>query len=242
MCTVHSLPPDSWSRGPRVAGPSDPSVAGRDSGRRRDRGGRRAGGARGHRGAGRRRQEGDPARPGAGGQPRRPGVLVARRADVRGQPRAAPHAGQGLLRAGAPGLDGHRGLRPPRGRVAAQVGRGVRGLLRRREALVAARPGHALDPQPGLARARRLPRRRPRQLRAALPHHLGHRPRRGGAVRAAGARGGGARARGAALPPPGRRADGQRRRRDRRGRQAARARARPRAASRAAAPRSATSS
>ena len=45
-------------------------------------------------------------------------------------------------------------------------------------------------PNPRLARARRLPRRRPRQLGAALPHHLGHRPRRGRALRAPRARGG----------------------------------------------------
>ena len=63
----------------------------------------------GHRRAGRRRQEGAAGRPGARGRPGRPGLLVAGRADVRGQPRAAPHAHQGLLRAGAPGLDGHRG-------------------------------------------------------------------------------------------------------------------------------------
>ena len=60
------------------------------------------------------------------------------------------------------------------------------GLLRRREALLAARPGHALAAQPGLARARRLPRRRPRQLGAALPHHLGHRPRRASSPSSAG--------------------------------------------------------
>ena len=43
-------------------------------------------------------------------------------------------------------------------------------------------------PDRGLGRARRRSRRRPRQLRAALPHHLGHRPRRRRAVRAPGAR------------------------------------------------------
>ena len=64
---------------------------------------------------------------------------------------------------------------------------------------MAARAGHALAPQPGLARARRLPRRRPRQLGAALPHHLGHGPRRGGALRAPGARGGRARPGGAPI-------------------------------------------
>ncbi len=133
------------------------------------------------------------------------------------QPRAAPDARQGLLRAGAAGLAGHGRLRPARGRVAAQVGRGLRGLLRRREALVAARPGHALDPQPGLARARRLPRRRARQLGAALPHNVGNRARGGGAVRAPGARGGRPRCGPDALSPPGRRTGRRRRRRDRRG-------------------------
>ena len=60
----------------------------------------------------------------------------------------------------------------------------------------------------------------PRQLGAALPPHLGHRPGRARAVPAAGRRGAGARPRRAALPPPGRRADRQRRRGDRRARRA----------------------
>ena len=150
-----------------------------------------------------------------------PGLLVAGRPDVRGLPRAAPPAGQGLLRPGAAGLDGHGGLRPARGRVAAALGRGLRGLLRGREALVAARPGHALASQSRLARARRVAGRRPRQLGAALPHHLGHRPRRGGALRAPGARGRGPRAGGAALPPPRGRAGHHGRRGHRRARQGA---------------------
>ena len=73
-------------------------------------------------------------------------------------------------------------------RVAAPLGRGVRRLRRRREARLAARDGPPGLPGRRLGRARRRPRRRPRQLRAALPHHLGHRPRRRDAVRAPGAR------------------------------------------------------
>ena len=56
-------------------------------------------------------------------------------------------------------------------------GPGVRRLRRRREAGLAARPGRAVLPGRRLGRARRLPRPRARQLRAPLPHHLGHRAR-----------------------------------------------------------------
>ena len=49
--------------------------------------------------------------------------------------------------------------------------------------------GRAVLPGRRLGRARRLPRRRPRQLGAPLPRHLGHRARGRGAVRAPGARG-----------------------------------------------------
>ena len=49
--------------------------------------------------------------------------------------------------------------------------------------------GHAALPGGRLGRARRVRRRRARQLGAALPRHLGHRPRRGRAVRAPGPRG-----------------------------------------------------
>ena len=76
-----------------------------------------------------------------------------------------------------------------RGPLAAALGRGVRRLRGRREAALAARPGPADLPGRRLGRARRRPRGRARQLGAALPHHLGHRPRRGRAVRAPGARG-----------------------------------------------------
>ncbi len=60
-----------------------------------------------------------------------------------------------------------------------------------REARLALRAGPALLPGGRLGRARRLWRDRPRQLGAALPHHLGHRACRACAVCAAGARGGG---------------------------------------------------
>ena len=59
------------------------------TGRRRDRRRRRAGRPRGHRRARRRRPAGDPARPGARGLARRPGVLVVRRPVLRRHPRAA---------------------------------------------------------------------------------------------------------------------------------------------------------
>ena len=86
-------------------------------------------------------------------------------------------------RAGAAGLAGLGRLRPRGGPLAAQVGRGLRRLRRRREARLAARPGHALVSRRRLGRARRLHGHRARQLGAALPCHLGHRPRRRRALR-----------------------------------------------------------
>ena len=169
---------------------------------RRHSGRRRACRARRHRGARRRRPTRDPARPGARGLARRPGVLVARWPVPRRHPRAAAVADPRLARACAPGLARQRRLRPPRGRVAAQVGAGVRRVRRRREAPVAVRPGRALRAHPGLARARRLPRHRARELGAALPHRVGRRPGRGRAVRAPGARGRRPGARDAEVPPP----------------------------------------
>ena len=77
-------------------------------------------------------------------------------------------------------------IRPRRGPLAAPLGRGVRRLRRRREAVLAAGDGAPALPRRRLGRARRRPRRRPRQLGAALPHHLGDRARAGRAVRAAG--------------------------------------------------------
>ena len=58
------------------------------------------------------------------------------------------------------------------------LGRGVRRLRGRREALVAARDGPPALPDRRLGRARRRPGRRARQLGAAVPHHLGDRPGR----------------------------------------------------------------
>ena len=123
-------------------------------------------------------------------------------------------------RAGLAGLAGHRRLRPPRGPLAAPLGRGVRRLRRRREAGLAACAGRADLPCRRLGRARRLRRDRARQLGAALPHHLGHRARAGRALRAAGARRRRARPGRAALPAPRHRAvphGGRRRHRERRG-------------------------
>ena len=97
------------------------------------------------------------------------------------------------------------------GPLAAGVGRGVRRLRRRREAVVAARDGPPAVPGRRLGRARRRPGRRPRQLGAAVPPHLGHRAGRGRAVRTPGPRGTSRRAGSASLPAPGGRA-GRRRR------------------------------
>ena len=128
--------------------------SGRDRRRSGARGAGRHGGARG------RRPQGDPRRPGARGVARRTGVLVARRADARRQPRAAAPADPRLARARVAGLARHRRLRPPGGRVAAQVGRGLRRLRRGREARVAGRAGRQVHAERGVGRARRLPRHR----------------------------------------------------------------------------------
>ncbi len=100
---------------------------------------------------------------------------------------------------------GQRAVRPRGGPLAAPLGRGVRRLRGRREALLAARDGPPDLPGRRLGRARRRPRRRPRQLGAALPHHLGHRPRCRRALRAAGARARRDRPDPVRLPAPGRR-------------------------------------
>ena len=75
--------------------------------------------------------------------------------------------------------------------------------------------GHRFVPGGRLGRARRRSRRRARQLGAALPPDLGHRPRGGRAVRAPGPRARRHRPDLAALPAPGRRAGQHRRRRHR---------------------------
>ena len=178
----------------------------------RDRRRRWAGRPGRHLRAGRCRPQGDPARPGGRAVAGRPGVLVVRRADVRRQPRAAPPAHPRLARPGAAGLDGLGRLRSRGGSLAEALGRGLCGVRGRREAGVAEGPRRALVPDRGLGRARRLHGDRARQLGAALPHHVGHRPRRHRAVRASRARGCRQRARDAALSPSCQRADQQRRR------------------------------
>ena len=123
------------------------------------------------------RASGADRRPGERRQPRRPGVLVVRRAVLRRQPRAAPAGHPRQPRARAAGLAGHGGLRPPRGPLAAAMGTRLRRLRGRGEAQLAARARAADLPAGRLGRARRLRRTRARQLGAALPHHLGHRAR-----------------------------------------------------------------
>ncbi len=103
-----------------------------------------------------------------------------------------------------------------RGRVAAAVGRGVRRVRGHREARLPPRAGPARAADRGLGRARQRQRHRPRQLRAAVPPHLGHRPRGGPRVRRAGARRRGARAGRVRVPAPRRRPRGRGRRRGRR--------------------------
>ena len=86
---------------------------------------------------------------------RRPGLLVARRAVLRRQPRAAPHAHQGQPRTCAAGLAGFGAVRPARGFLAAQGRRSLRRFRRRRDAAVASCAGHALVSGRRLGRARR---------------------------------------------------------------------------------------
>ena len=74
------------------------------------------------------------------------------------------------------------------------LGRGLPRVRRRREARVAAREGRAVLPDRRLGGARRLHRHRPRQLGAALPHHVGHRAGRARPVHRARAGRRGARA------------------------------------------------
>ena len=91
-----------------------------------------------------------------------------------------------------------------RGLLGLPLGPGLRGLRRDGEKTLAARNGGALVSRGRLGRARRLPRRRARQLGPALPRHLGHRTRSGRTVRAAGPGGRGVRLGGTAVPAPGR--------------------------------------
>ena len=146
-------------------------------------------------------------------------------------PGAAAAAGARLPRAGPAGLARHRRLRPRRGPLAAAVGRGLPAVRGGREArLAASEQGIGFFPVVGWAERGGYGATGPRQLGAALPHHLGHRPRRAssrsrGGSRAAVDAGPGR----AALPAPGRRAGRHRRGGHRRARRRPRAqRRRPR--------------
>ncbi len=123
---------------------------------------------------------------------------------------------------GAAGFD--RDIDNPLGQDhwALQVGPGVRRLRVRREAVLAGRPRYAVVPVRRLGGARRRPRGRPRQLRTALPRHLGHGSRRRGTVREEGTGGGGERARHVQAPPPRGRGDPDERHRHRRTRRGSR--------------------
>ncbi len=103
------------------------------------------------------------------------------------------------------------------------MGGGLRGLRRRGEAGLAGRAGRAVLPAGAVGRAGWLPGHRARQLRAAVPHHLGHRPRSARTVHPPGAGGRRARPGVVALQAPRQRADHQRRRGGRRARRGARA-------------------
>ena len=157
-------------------------------------------------------------------QPRRPGVLVARRPVPRRQPRAAPDGHQGLLRAGAAGLARLGRLRPrPRGPLAAPVGRGIRPVRRRREAHLPARPRSARAPARRLGRARRRPRAGHGNSVPRFHLTWGTGPE---VVRVFARAGAAAEARGLVrvrVPAPGRRAGRRGRRRRRRPRHGARA-------------------
>ena len=118
---------------------------------------------------------------------RRAGVLVLRRAVPRRLPRAAPAAGARLPRARPAGLVRHRRLRPrprttgrasgPRPTCSSPPGRSAPGCKEQ---------GIRFFPVVGWAERGGYTATGPRQLGAALPHHLGHRPRRRRAVRRAG--------------------------------------------------------
>ena len=136
------------------------------------------------------------ARPGEPRQPRRPGVLVARRAVLRRQPRAAPDGHQGLLRARAAGLAGLRQFdREREDHWPRQWARGVRRLRAAREARTTCTTSGcgSCRSSAGPSAATAAPRGHGNSV-PALPPHLGHRPRGRAGVRRAGARGRGARA------------------------------------------------
>ena len=103
--------------------------------------------------------------------------MELRRPVPRRLPGAAPPGSARQPRPGPAGLAGLGRLRQPRGPLAAPLGRGVPAVRGGGEARVAALAGGEAVPGGRLGRARRRPRRGARQLRAPLPHHLGHRPR-----------------------------------------------------------------
>ena len=122
--------------------------------------------------------------------PRRPGVLVVRRAVPGRHPRAAPACGiQRLPRAGLAGLARHRRLRPrrrttgrasgPRPTSTSPPARSGPGCTRR----ACGSSRWSAGPSAAATRADR-----PRQLGAALPHHLGHRARAWSSRSSAGSR------------------------------------------------------
>ena len=82
---------------------------------------------------------------------------------------------------------GTAGFDRPEDDLAAAVGARLRGVGRDREAVLAAAMGHRVVPVVGWAERGGYQRHRPRQLGAAIPHHLGHRAGGGRAVRTAGA-------------------------------------------------------
>src|SRR5260370_42504873 len=96
--------------------------------------------------------------------------------------------------------------------MAEERGASLRRVRRRRETIVAALAGDPFFPDRRLGGARWFPAGWAGELRPALPCHLGHRSRRRGALRAAGARGGGPPPGQVGLPAPGRPAPRVRRR------------------------------
>src|SRR5260370_16059193 len=74
--------------------------------------------------------------------------------------------------------------------MAEEMGASLGRVRRRRETIVAALAGDPFFPDRRLGGARWFPAGWAGELRPALPCHVGHRSRRRGALRAAGARGG----------------------------------------------------
>ena len=178
--------PNSFARlSPTLRLPPQPLEPSHERIRRRPRHRRWARRARRGERTRRRRQESAPARPGAGGLARRPGVLVARRHLSGRFARTAPDGHSRQPRTRADRLDGDSRLRPRGGPLAAPVGGGLRRLRRRREAILVARSRHQVLSRGRLGGARRLQRDRTRQFRAALSCRMGDRHGRRRAVRAA---------------------------------------------------------